>query len=294
MEQLLIIVFLAIIGVQLGSFAGASVWRLRANQLAEDKKEGEEYDHKEYQHLKKLMHVTVRKDRSRCLHCSHQLAWYDLVPIFSWLQLRGKCRYCRQSIGWFEPMIEVGVMLLFISSYVFWPIQLDSLMAVVQFILWLLASVGLVILFVYDAKWFLLPNKVMFPVIGIAALSAVLSVLGADNVVEAFVSVVGSCLILSGLYYVLYVFSKGEWIGFGDIKLGLALALLLADWRLALLTLFLANLIGCFVVLPAMIAKKIQRTSHVPFGPMLIGAFFIVSLFGIQLVRWYMGSLFNF
>lgn len=291
MENLLIILFLAIIGVQLGSFAGASVWRLRARQLAEDKVDGEAYDKKEYNHLKKLLGVKTTNDRSRCLHCDHQLAWYDLIPIFSWLQLAGKCRYCKKPIGSFELLIEIGVAVLFVLSYVFWPVELQSAASIAQFVLWLIASTGLVVLFVYDAKWFLLPNQVMFPVIALAALSALIGLATSGDVVSSALSTLGSVAALSGLYYVLYVLSKGAWIGFGDIKLGLALGLLLADWRLGLLTLFLANVIGCLVVLPAMMAKKISRTSHVPFGPMLITAFFITSLFGMQILTWYLGGL---
>lgn len=291
METLLIIIFLAVIGVQLGSFAGATVWRLRARQLDEDKAAGEEYDHKEYKHLKKLIGVKVRTDRSRCLHCDHQLAWYDLLPVVSWLQLRGKCRYCRKPIGVFEIGIEIAVALLFVLSYIFWPVDIGSTATIAQFALWLVALIGLVILFVYDAKWFLLPNLVMFPVIAIAAISAIITLAGSNDIVATALSILGSVAALSGLYYLLYVFSRGAWIGFGDIKLGLALGLLLADWRLGLLTLFLANVIGCLIVLPAMLAKKLSRTSHVPFGPMMIAAFVISTLFGMQILTWYMGGL---
>lgn len=294
MEQLLLIIFIAVVGLQLGSFAGASVWRLRARQLSEDKADGEEYDKAEYQVLKKLMKTSVRSDRSRCLHCSHQLAWYDLIPIVSWLSLRGKCRYCHKSIGRFELLIESGVMALFVISFIFWPMELNTTYALLQFGIWLTASVGLVMLFVYDAKWFLLPNVVVFPLIALAMISAGMTIVSSNDMLGALMSVIGSGLILSGLYYILYVVSRGEWIGFGDIKLGLVLALLLADWKLALLALFMANLIGCIVILPAMIAKKIQRTTHVPFGPMLISAFFIVSLFGVDILSWYTRSFVYF
>jgi prepilin signal peptidase PulO-like enzyme (type II secretory pathway) len=99
-------------------------------------------------------------------------------------------------------------------------------------------------------------------------------------------------MILSGVYLVLYWISKGKWIGFGDIKLGLGLALLLADFRLAFIALFAANLIGCLAVLPPMIAGKLKRDSHVPFGPLLIAGAIVAQLAGVYLFEWYIGSVF--
>lgn len=270
MEQLWIYVGLVLFGLCLGSFAGASVWRLRARQLEEDKAQGERVDKKEYKQLKQLMHINKTKDSSRCLHCGHVLAWYDLLPLVSWLSLKGKCRYCHHAIGRFEPIIELGVAAFFVLSYVLWPYELLTPLAVTQFILWLVAGVGLAILFVYDLKWFLLPNAVMFSVIGVGAASAIVVLLQAADIVATLISTLVGVVILSGLYLVIYLISKGQWIGFGDIKLGLALALLLSDWRLAFLALFAANLIGCVIVIPGMASGKINRQTRIPFGPLLI------------------------
>lgn len=182
----------------------------------------------------------------------------------------------------------------FVVSFVYWPHALSSWIEIAQFLLWLIGGFGLSVLLAYDAKWFLLPNKVVFPLIGIAAASAVLTLLNSSDVVVTLYGIATSCLILSGVYYLLYVVSKGEWIGFGDIKLGLVLALLLADWRLAFLTLFLANVIGCLVVIPGMLSKKLTRKSHVPFGPMLIVAWAVAGLFGERLIDWYMQAVLQF
>jgi prepilin signal peptidase PulO-like enzyme (type II secretory pathway) len=291
MEQIWIYVGLVLFGLCLGSFAGASVWRLRARQLEEDKAEGEKVDAKEYKQLKQLHSINKLKDRSRCLHCGHELAWYDLLPLVSWLSLKGKCRYCRTPIGRFEPLIELGVAAFFVLSYVLWPHDLSTTLAVTQFILWLAAGVGLAILFAYDLKWFLLPNSVMFSVIGISAVSAIVVLLQAQDVFAALVSIFSSIFILSGLYLLIYVISKGQWIGFGDIKLGLALALLLADWSLALLALFAANLIGCLIVIPGMLAGKITRTTRIPFGPLLILGMVVAAFAGDYIIGMYFSSL---
>jgi leader peptidase (prepilin peptidase)/N-methyltransferase len=92
---------------------------------------------------------------------------------------------------------------------------------------------------------------------------------------------------LSGLYYVLHRVSKGQWIGFGDVKLGLALALLLVDWQLAFIALFAANLIGCLIVIPGMLSGKLTRTTRIPFGPLLIVGMVVAMIWGPLLVRMY-------
>lgn len=294
MIDLMTVVMLAVFGLFLGSFAGATVWRLRGRQLVEDSAAGEKVDKQELKRLKPLTASSVRTDRSQCLHCKHRLAWYDLVPLFSWLQLRGRCRYCKKSIGWFEPVIELATAAFFVISYLGWPSPLITPLELASFVVWLAVGTGLIILFCYDAKWFLLPDKIVFPLLGLAAISATLQITSSAEPLMAFWSAIGACMILSGLYYLLYLISKGAWIGFGDIKLGLVLGLMLADWQLALLALFLANVIGCLVVLPAMVSKRLSRYSHVPFGPMLIAGFWIAGLFGHELIAWYLKISFSF
>lgn len=292
MEVPLIISLLVLLGLMFGSFAGAQVWRLRARQLVEDKNEGEEIDQKEYDTLLPLTKNTVSSDRSQCLHCGKTLAWYDLLPLVSWLSTGGKCRYCKKRIGAFEPLMEMGTAGVFVLSYVLWPLPLTSGVGLTAFLLWLVAVVLLAILFAYDCKWFLLPDSIVFPLIGVGILMSVLKVATAAHIGTALMSLAGAVMVLSGLYFLLWVGSKGQWIGFGDVKLGLGLALLLADWRLALLALFLANLIGSLIVLPGMLLGKVSRKAHVPFGPLLIAGTVIALLIGERIVAFYIGITF--
>lgn len=294
MEEIITYGILIVFGLMLGSFAGATVWRLRARQLVEDKAAGEEYDKNEYKKLLPLTKSSVRTDRSRCLHCNHPLAWYDLLPLVSWVALRGKCRYCHTKIGWFEPLMELGVALFFVLSYVLWPAPIDSALETFSFILWLIAGIMLAILFAYDLKWFLLPDLIAYPLIAIGVIVAGLEVATSSNVLTALIDVALSVTILSGLYYVLHKVSKGQWIGFGDVKLGLALGLLLADWHLAFIALFTANLIGCLIVIPGMLAGKLTRTSRVPFGPLLILGAVLAMWYGPSLAMAYFSTLSGF
>jgi len=287
MEQLLISIVLGVFGLVLGSFAGATGWRLRALQLVQDKKDGEDVDAKEYKTLLPLTKSTLEDDRSRCLSCGHQLGLRDLIPLVSWLSTKGNCRYCKKPIGRFEPMIELGVAALFVISYLVWPIELVSVIEILQFGLWLVAGVMLAILFAYDLKWYLLPDVVVFPLIVVAFFIEVLRLIGSTNLVGDLISLVIAIVILSGIYFAIWLGSKGRWIGFGDVKLGLALALLVGFWPLAFIALFGANLIGCIVVIPGMLAGKLSRTSRVPFGPLLIVGGVIAVLFGQAIVSTY-------
>lgn len=286
-QQLLVNVVLLFLGLCMGSFAGATMWRLRARQLVQDKAEGEPVDSKEYKTLLPLTKATVRTDRSRCLHCHHELAWYDLLPLVSWVSTGGTCRYCHKKIGHFEPVIEIGMALFFVASYMLWPEPLQTPLAIAQFGLWLVAGVMLAILFVYDLKWFILPDRIVFPLIGVAALFAGSQFVGSPDVGPDIISLGLAAALLSGLYWLLWHVSHGTWIGFGDVKLGLALALLVGKWELAFLTLLLANLIGCLIVIPGLISGKLTRTAHIPFGPLFIAGFVVAALYGPYILSWF-------
>lgn len=291
MDIAIIYLILVFTGLCFGSFAGATMWRLRAGQLEADKEFNNKHENEELAKLQKLAGSGAMHDRSKCLNCSYVLHWYDLLPIVSWLLLRGRCRKCHNRIGHLEPLIEIGVMTFFVLSFMFWPYQLGNLLQISQFIIWLAAGVGLAILFAYDVKWYILPDKISFSVIGLGLISSIISIILAQDRLETVLSIFGAICILSGIYLVLYLVSKGKWIGFGDIKLGLGLALLLADWKLAFVAIFAANLIGCLIVAPFLVSGKLKRNSHVPFGPLLIVGFAVAGLAGSYLVNLYLSVL---
>lgn len=264
MNEAVIVGFLGILGLCMGSFANATVWRL---------------------HNKK----NIAKDRSECEQCHHKLAWFDLIPLVSWLSLGGKCRYCRAPIRKEIIFTEVVTGLLFVASYWWWPQNITAFYPELTFGLWLVALTMLIILFLYDMKWLLLPDKVMFPLIATGVLMMFVRISEQGSWLPIFESLY-AVTILSGLYLVLFLVSKGKWVGFGDVKLGLFLGLGLGTWPLALLCLFLANCIGCLFVIPGMLVGKLRRSSRVPFGPFLILGFTIAMLFGNRMIEWYMSS----
>ena len=272
---------LLLLGVVLGSFAGAQVWRVRARQLRTDKQTGHPYDKHEWRQLRVLLQGTVRDDRSRCLQCGHVLAWYDLLPVVSWLSTGGRCRYCQQFIGWFELVMELVLGVGLALSYLVWPWALPA--SSLLFAVWVVVALVLMILAAYDAKWQLLPDPLNYGLMALGALFVLVRMTTLHDV--DFVSLTGAVALLAGLYGGLYAISRGAWIGFGDVKLCVGLALLLGDWRLAFMTLFFSNMLGCIIVLPGLVRGQLNTRSQVPFGPLLIIGCVISLLFGGHILR---------
>lgn len=288
----MIIGLFGVLGAILGSFAGAQVWRLRAKQLIYDKKNGEEVDSGELKRLKPLAKRGFKNDRSQCLKCKHELAWYDLLPVVSWLALGGKCRYCRAPIGMTEILLEVVMALVFAASLACWPGDLSQLIEIAKLIIWMAALVVLAINFVYDMKWSLLVGGLNWALIGLGLVYACLSMFQSTNVAESLLSLGGSLLILGGLYAFLWLLSRGRWVGDGDIYLGAGLALFLGSWPLAFVALFAANALGTIIVLPMMATGHLSRGSHMPFGPLLIAGFLLAWFIGDFIINWYLELMF--
>lgn len=274
---MLMAVFAAVVvGSAMGSFVVAQVWRLRSRQLITDRADGEKVDKQEFKRLKPLSGQGLKKDRSRCLSCSEMLRWYDLVPIFSWLSLRGRCRYCGQPIGQLELWAELAMAVAFGLSVAFWSGPLDSLVEIIKLLVWMSALVVLAINFIYDFKWSLLVTSLNWLLIFLGLIFASMSIAQSSNIMSSIMSLLGGVAILGGLYAFLWLISRGRWVGEGDIYLGAGLALFLGDWRLSFVALFLANLIGVVAIIPGMIKGQIERGSSVPFGPLLILGFLVV------------------
>lgn len=247
------------LGLALGSFITAFVWRL--------------HDDKDF----------VR-GRSQCDACENKLQPIDLIPLFSWLLLRGKCRHCGKPISWQYPIIELLTAGVFASSFYFWPSVLSGLEWVV-FGLWLISMVFFVSLAVYDTKWMLLPDKIMWPLVMVSAIAAIFQILSGGGV-AIFRDKIWGIIVAFGFFYLLSAISKGKWIGGGDVKFGLVMGLWLGALN-SLVALLLGFYSAALFILPLMVINKIGRKSQIPFGPFLIASTFIAQLFGSEIVDWY-------
>lgn len=261
----MIVVLLIVAGLLFGSFINALVWRLHEKR-------------------------DWVKERSECPHCHHQLAAIDLVPVLSWLFLQGKCRYCHKPIP-DSPLVELALPALFVLSYVYWPQPLEGL-GLYTFVFWLVFLVGFVALALFDFKWFLLPDVIVFPLIGLAAVQLIGGFLFFGATWRDVAGSLIGAAIMSGLFYAIFVLSKGKWIGFGDVKLAIVLGLLAGGALPALLVLFVASVTGSLLALPLVVTGRATRKSHLPFGPMLITGAIVVVLFGQAIIDWYTNLVF--
>lgn len=247
------VVLFGLIGLCLGSFVNAFVWRLK----------------------KKRNWVS---ERSICTHCGHTLAAKDLIPVVSWLLLRGKCRYCSKKID-DTPITELAVSVLFVLSYIAWPYGFDG-EGWVRLVVWLVAVVLLAAMFLYDLKWMVLPNKLTYSLFGLAFIQFAILLFfrgfDTDFLIRSFLSTV----IGGGIFHLLYFLSKGKYIGGGDVKLGYAYGLLFLNPLTPWLALTVASTLGSLIAIGLLAAGKAKMGSKLPFGPMLIVGVYVIMLWG--------------
>lgn len=227
--------------------------------------------------------------RSRCDHCGTQIAWYDNIPLVSWLLLRGRCRHCRRPISHYHPVLEASSALYLVSAYLYYGFSPQFFVASVFGLIMLL-------LFAYDLKHQLIPNVIVVPAIGLA-LALLVYQFGIFSQTGSGALGLGpadpiSYLIgggaLGAFFLLLSLASSGEWIGGGDIKLGALIGLLLG-WPFVIVALVVAYLVGTAYAVLLLASKQASLKTSVPFGPMLVMGYFIALYYGPQIVTWYQG-----
>lgn len=262
-------VLMFILGSVIGSFVGAMTWRMKTNR-------------------------DWVRGRSECERCHHKLAVIDLIPIFSYLTLGGRCRYCHKKISRSALVLELAGGSAFLASTMLFPsmvyqewlgplvsFQLLKPMLSLAMGLWLVCLVVMMALFVYDLRWRLLPNKLVFPLIVISLLLSAVMNLGLAHVslMDWLITLGLGMLPITGVYGILYLLSRGRWIGLGDVKLGIAIGLLIPWWG-GVLVLFLSNLLASLASIPGLLKRRISGASEIPFGPFLLVATYLVFLLG--------------
>lgn len=264
---------LLVLGLCLGSFVNALVWRLHEQSKPKKKRAASAKE------------LSITKGRSMCPGCKHTLMAADLIPVVSWLFLRGRCRYCKKPISWQYPIVETITGLLFIVSYYFWPVDLSKgTLYWLQFGVWLVAIVVSLALVIYDFKWMLLPNRLVFI---LAAFGLVYALLSLITDVSTIVDILLAVGISGGIFWLLFQISDGKWIGGGDVKLGLALGLFIPGAVSAFLMLFLASFVASMFVVFLIIIGKYKKGIRIPFGPFLLLGTFLVVIFGLRFSIWY-------
>ena len=246
-EYILFYIIIFLYGIVIGSFLNVCIYRIPKQE-------------------------SIVKVRSHCMDCGYQLKWYDLVPLFSYIALRGKCRKCGARLSAQYPIIEAANGLLY--CIVFYVLGFT----VYSGLICLLVS-ALLALSVIDFRTYEIP--IGFNVF-ILTLGLIHLALDYQNWLQYVIGLVAVSMFL----YVIYIVTKGRGIGGGDIKLMAACGLLLG-WKLIILAFMLGCIIGAVIHLLRM---RISRAEHVlAMGPYLSVGVFVAAMWGSRMIDWYIG-----
>lgn len=217
---------------------------------------------------------SIVKVRSHCESCGYQLRWYDLVPVFSYLSLGGKCRKCRAKISVQHLYIEVLNGLLYVCVFFVCGFSVEAL-------LYCLTGSALLALSMIDFKTYEIP-------VGFNIFIGVLGIVRVMTDYRNWLLYLTGMVAVSGVLYLLYIVSKGRAIGGGDIKLMAACGLLLG-WKLIIF----AFLFGCIVgAVIHVIRMKVSGEDRVlAMGPYLSLGVMVAALWGERLIAWYFSTM---
>jgi len=247
--EIILFVIIFLYGIVLGSFLNVLIYRLPLKE-------------------------NIVTNRSHCMRCGKQIQWYDLVPLVSYIILRGKCRNCGDEISVQYPLIEamngVGYVLIFtVSGF--------TLLSILNCFLFSI----LIVIAVIDWRTFEIPFSLN---ISIGVLAVLRIIMDISNLLDALI---GFCVI-SGFLMIIFFITKGNGIGGGDIKL-MAAAGLYLGWK----NIMLAFVVGCILgAIIHLILMKVYNKNHMlAFGPYLSAGIFITILYGDKIIAWYLKYL---
>lgn len=213
---------------------------------------------------------------SHCCSCGKKIKWYDLMPLISYIILRGKCRFCKERISIRYPLVEILNAVIYILIYQTFGLSIQMAGFAI------LASALVVIAFIdYDLK--IIPDII---IVFLIVVGIIYSILARD--ITHFDRIIGFFSASLPLYIIMIV-SKGG-MGGGDIKL-MAAAGIYLGWKLTLLALFLGSVIGSVAAVILLLLKRKTRRDEIPFGPALAAGIILSALYGNQMLSWYLGIL---
>jgi len=210
--------------------------------------------------------------RSICLSCMERLPWYDNIPLFSFVVLKKKCRFCQSVISWQYPAVELATAAIFVIGFLRFNIG-------VEYLSFIIFSCFLIIIFVYDLKHYLILDKISIPAMIVALFFNL-------NLGYSFLELILGAVIIAGFFYLQLVVSKGKWIGGGDIRLGAVMGFMLG-WKIGLVALFLAYFLGAIIGIILLTSGKKKMSSQIPFGTFLS----LATVISLLILNWYINLL---
>lgn len=267
--ELFLYFIIFLFGLAIGSFLNVVIYRLETEE-------------------------SIATSRSHCMRCNHVLAWYDLVPLLSFLVLGGKCRYCHKPISWQYPLVELTTGILFILLFrSAIGDQQPAISNAVYFMYLLIINCLLLVIFVYDFKFYLIPDKTVLALVLASGIWYLVSGIFFNLYTKNdIINTVLAAFASGGFFLLLVLLSKGKGMGMGDVKLGFALGLILG-FSNTVVALFFAFILGTVVGVFLIASGEKGLKSKVPFGPFLVAGTIIGLFWGGEIVKWYSGYLYR-
>ena len=270
--------FVFLFGLATGSFLNCVIYRLEASK-------------------------SFLRGRSFCPKCNHLLSWQDLVPVFSFISLGGKCRYCKEPISWQYPLVEIATALLFLLIFnyqfsllrqgfggqaIFNQYPIISFQNLFYLCYLLIVSCSLIVIFVSDLRTYVIPDEVVYGAILVSGIWYLVSGIFFQAYTKYYIlNTIYSALAAASFFFAIVLISRGRWMGVGDIKLAFFMGLFLG-WPNILVALFLAFFIGAIIGVGLILAGRKKLQSEVPFGPFLVIGTFLALFWGQTIIDWYL------
>ena len=265
MEALFIIAF-ALLGLAVGSFLNVCIDRLPRGE-------------------------SILSPPSHCEACHHKLGAKDLIPIFSYLWLKGRCRYCQAPIPRRLLWVELATGTMFAFLY-WWYVVLNPELGIIAFGVMAFYACLFLIIFVVDMEHGIILNKVVYHGMAVALLIAVF-LPQPPWITQLWVTGITNFVLGGGIGFVLFlliaIISRGG-MGWGDVKLA-ALIGLATGFPLVLVALIAGAILGGLVAIPLLVSKKKGRKEAIPYGPFLSLAAMVTLLWGQEILGWYLGLM---
>ncbi len=241
-----LLVFTFLFGTAIGSFINASVYRVH---------EG----------------LNIKTGRSMCPQCKHQLSFFDLIPIFSFIFLKGRCRYCNEKISYQYLIVEVLTGVIFVLYFYFFgiiQILYPTLLNIIQLIFYIFVIISFLYIALYDFLYLEISNKLMVAISIVTLIYLFLLYFMGFTSIAYIAMHVYTGVIVGAVFLLLIVITHGSGMGGGDMKLAFVMGLILG-FPSILFVLFLSFLLGALVGIGLIISKAKNMKSTIPFAPFL-------------------------
>lgn len=268
MAQIIVLITVFLLGASIGSFLSVVLYRVKNGKKG------------------------IIFGQSICPQCKKRLVIIDMIPIASYVLLRGKCRHCKKSISPYYFFLELITGLALLATYLKFPFliwllnetPIPDLDMLLKFVFFALYGCFFVAIFFYDLQTKKIPDIFLFPLIAIATLGTLL--IGTPNITSAIIAIVAALIIFGGQILI----SKGKWLGEGDLYIAIAMAIILG-WEKFILFVALSYFVGTITTIPLLTTKKATLKTAIAFGPFMVLAGFMCIFFGDEIITWYLNGI---